>query len=177
MGAEGAGVRAGKLDKLRELICHPGTPAAERRAALARLEAILGDREELGTRTRATRSIRIGPSRRPIPLDEFDRLEPFALGLSCGEVVAAVAQACREAECRPDRIDLGWHPERGPVVAACFASRPLPDLERFRSAVRHRFPEARVTLSDFVAEGERRILLFLAPAPSAHGREPEGGGR
>ncbi len=163
MEAEGASARATRLDKLRELICHPGTPASERRAALVRLEAILRGEEEAGARTRVTRSIRIGPSRRPVPLDEFDRLEPYAFGLSCGDVAAELARACVRAECRPDRIDLGWHPEQGPVVAVCFKNRPMPELETFRHAVRARFPDAKVTLSSFVAEGERRILVFLAP--------------
>jgi hypothetical protein len=166
-----AGAREGRLDKLRELICHPGTPPAERRAALDRLEAMLTGADEPGPRTRVTRSTRIGRSRRAIPLDELERLEPYAMGRTYGEVVAELARACALCTCRPDRIDLGWHPEEGPVAAVCFAGQPMPDLEAFRRAIGLWLPEAKVTLSTLVAEGERRILVFLAPGSGERGRE------
>jgi hypothetical protein len=158
-----ASARESRLDKLRELICHPATPPAERRAALDRLEAMLSGEDGPRPRTRVTRSTRIGRSRRPIPLDELDRLEPYALGRTHGEVVAELARACALCTCRPDRIDLGWHPEEGPVAAVCFSAQPMPDLDAFRRAIGLWLPQAKVTLSTFVAEGERRILVFLAP--------------
>ncbi len=163
-----------RLGKLRELICHPGTPAGERRAALARLEALLTDRGRPAPVIRVTRSTRIGRTRRPVPLDELERLDAYALGLSYGEVVSELARACRAARFRPDRIDLGWHPEEGPVAALCVEDRPVPDLETLREAIRRWRPAAKVTLSTFVAEGERRILVFLEPGSGAGG-EPEPG--
>lgn len=166
-----ASARESRLDKLRDLICHPGTPPAERRAALDRLEAMLSGDDQPGPRTRVTRSTRIGRSRRPIPLDELDRLEPYALGRTHGEVVTELARACLLARCRPDRIDLGWHPEEGPVAALCFTTQALPELDAIRAAVALWLPQAKVTLSTFVAEGERRILVFLAPGSGE--RPPE----
>lgn len=163
MRVEQTGARESRLDKLRELICHAGTPPTERRAALDRLEAVLTGGDLPGPRTRVTRSTRIGRSRRPLPLDELERLEPYALGRTHGEVVAELARACALSSCRPDRIDLGWHPEEGPVAAVCFQLQPMPDLDAFRRAITLWLPEAKVTLSTFVAEGERRILVFLAP--------------
>lgn len=163
MRVEQTGARESRLDKLRELICHAGTPPTERRAALDRLEAVLTGGDLPGPRTRVTRSTRIGRSRRPLPLDELERLEPYALGRTHGEVVAELARACALCSCRPDRIDLGWHPEEGPVAAVCFELQPMPDLDAFRRAITLWLPEAKVTLSSFVADGERRILVFLAP--------------
>lgn len=163
MMVEQASAREGRLDKLRELICHPGTPATERRAALDRLEALLTGGDAPQARTRVTRSTRIGRSRRPLALDELERLEPYALGRSHGEVVAELARACVLCGCRPDRIDLGWHSQEGPVVAVCFTSQPMPELQAFQKAVALWLPAAKVTLSTFVADGERRLLVFLAP--------------
>lgn len=171
---EQAGAREGRLDKLRDLICHPGTPAPERRAALGRLEAALTGADRPAPRTLVTRSTRIGRSRRPLPLDELDRLEPYALGRTHGEVVAELARACRLAACRPDRIDLGWHPEEGPVAALCFRGQPLPDLDAVRGAVALWLPAAKVTLSTFLADGERRILVFMAPGSGPPPPEAEG---
>jgi hypothetical protein len=168
-----ASARESRLDKLRELICHPGTPPAERRAALDRFEAMLTGEDAPGPQTRVTRSTRIGRSRRPIPLDELERLEPYALGRTHGEVVTELARACALCTCRPDRIDLGWHPQEGPVAAVCFQTRPMPDLEAFRRAIALWLPQAMVTLSTFLADGERRILVFLAPGSG--GRSAEGG--
>ncbi|MCS6779775.1 MAG: hypothetical protein NZ555_08745 [Geminicoccaceae bacterium] len=172
MQSERANAREARLQKLRELICHAGTPAAERRAALDRLEALARGEDAPLARTVVTRSARIGRSRRPLPLDELERLEPYALGRSFGEVAAELARACLLSGCRPDRIDLGWHAQEGPVAAVCFASQPMPDLDRFRGAIRLWLPEAKVTLSTFVAEGERRILVFMAPGS---GGEPARG--
>lgn len=163
MRVEQAGGRQSRLDKLRELICHAGTPPAERRAALDRLEALLAGGDLPGPRTRVTRSTRIGRTRRLLPLDELERLEPYALGRTYGEVVAELARACALCSCRPDRIDLGWHPEEGPVAAVCFELQPMPDLDAFHRAILLWLPSAKVTLSTFVADEERRILVFLAP--------------
>lgn len=151
------------LDKLRTLIVHDGTPAAERQAALDRLERLLvGHDGTVRQRTELTRSARIGRRRRRLPIDEWTRLEPYAGGLSLGECIGRLAAACSAHGLLPQRIDFGRHgPDDRPVIAVQFPLQEAPDPNGFSARVREHFPEASVNLANQHAQGERVFLVYL----------------
>ncbi len=150
------------LDKLRELITHDGTPSAERRLALERLERLVAGHDGVGMPvTRITRSARIGRQRRALPLDELARLGPFTDRLSFADCIAAIARACAAHGMMPTGIDFGCRDEDQPVVAAVFPAEEAPNVVAFAAAMAEVLPGTRVNLAERGGPNERRFLLYL----------------
>jgi hypothetical protein len=150
------------LDKLRELITHDGTPAAERRSALERLERLIAGHDGTGMPpTRITRSARIGHRRRALHLDELARLDPFTDQLSFADCIAAIARACAAHGVMPSVIDFGCRNEHQPVVAAGFLIEEAPNVVAFAAAIAEALPGTGVNLAEHSGPGERRFLLYL----------------
>jgi hypothetical protein len=150
-----------RLDKLRELILHDGTPVHERRAALGRFEDMIGRKAVQRLRTPITRSARIGKQRRGIYINELDRLEYYARGETIGDVLAALSKALVAVKSQPTAFDFGWDKSRGPVVGVGFVEDEAPRLVDFQDAVREHYAEAVVTRADLAADNESKLLVFL----------------
>lgn len=149
------------LDKLRELITHDGTPAAERRAALERLERLVrGHDGPVTAVTRITRSTRIGRLRRTVGVDELGRLAAYTHELSLADCIARIARACAPHGLMPTQIDFGCHGEDRPVIAVLFPAEEAPVTLDFARAIAAAFPEARVNLANRAAPGERLFLVY-----------------
>ena len=138
-----------RLDKLRRLITHDGTPEAERSVALKRLEAMLGQGSlpEASDAGYITRSVRIGHRRRPINLDEFSRLELYTPEASYGDVVRDIHLACQASGAIPSGVDFGFHQSDEAVVALRFKSGMMGDPLDLQSELRAFWPKARVNIS------------------------------
>lgn len=150
------------LDKLRELITHDGTPAAERRLALERLERLIAGHDGPSIApTRITRSARIGRQRRALQLDELARLGPFTDQLSFADCIAAIARACAAHGVMPGGIDFGCRYEDQPVVAAVFLAEEAPNAVAFAAAIAEALPGTSVNLAERGGPNERRFLLYL----------------
>ena len=150
------------LDKLRELITHDGTPAAERRAALERLERLIAGHDGTSIApTRITRSTRIGRQRRALQLDELARLGPFTNQLSFADCIAAIARACAAHGIMPGGIDVGCRNADQPVVAVVFLTEEAPTVVAFAAAIAEALPGTSVNLAEHGGPNERRFLLYL----------------
>lgn len=149
------------LDKLRELITHDGTPAAERRAALDRLERLVRGHDGPSTAvTRITRSTRIGRQRRSVGVDEHGRLAAYTAELSLADCIARIARACAPHGLMPIQIDFGCHGADKPVIAVSFPDGEAPATLDFAMAIAAAFPEARVNLANRAEAGERLFLVY-----------------
>ncbi|MEZ5824698.1 MAG: hypothetical protein R3C97_08160 [Geminicoccaceae bacterium] len=160
-----------RLEKLRRLITHDGTPEAERSAALKRLEAMIGH----GTSPDAppggyvTRSVRIGHRRRPIALDEFSRLEHYTPDATYGDVVRDIHLACQASSAIPSGVDFGFHQTDEAVVALRFRAGMMGNPMDLQEELRHFWPNARVNLSQQDLGEEKILLVYLG----VHQRRPE----
>jgi len=148
-----------RLEKLKRLILHAATPEHERRSAFDRYTRLLC--QGSGSRGRLTRSIRIGPTRRRVELDEVGRLEDYVAGKSFGEAIADMYRACRDCDVQPTALDLGYHTSREAVVAITFPAAELPDGLTFQDAIRRHWPQARVNATTEQALNERTLLVYL----------------
>lgn len=162
-----------RLEKLKRLILHGATPEHERRTAFDRYTKLLS--QGSGSRGRLTRSIRIGPTRRRVELDEVGRLEDYVAGKSFGETIADMYRACRDCDVQPAALDLGYHGTREAVVAVTFPAADLPEGLTFQEAIRRDWPQARVNATTEQAVNERTLLVYLGercdPANAASGVE------
>lgn len=153
-----------RLDKLKNLIVHDGTPPGERAAALDRLLQLAT--EGGGP---VTRSVRIGPRRRKSIVDEWTRLEEYAGDRTYGEVIATIYRACRQCTVLPLNLDFGIHDSDEAVVAVTFHSSNLPNGLDMQDALRENWPGARVSATTEQGKDDRTYLLYLGvdvPTPS-----------
>jgi hypothetical protein len=149
------------LDKLRELITHDGTSAAERSVALDRLERLVrGHDGPSSVTTRITRSSRIGRQRRAVAVDELGRLGPYTTDLSFGDCIARIARASGRFGLMPTQIDFGWHASDRPVIAVLFPTEAAPMAFDFAAAIDAEFAGARVNLANRSGVGERLFLVY-----------------
>ncbi len=149
------------LGKLRELITHEGTSAAERCVALDRLERLVRGHDGPSTvTTRITRSSRIGRQRRAVAVDEMGRLGAYTTDLSLGDCVARIARASGHFGLMPTQIDFGWHALDRPVIAVLFPTEAAPVANDFAAAIAAEFAGARVNLANRSGPGERLFLVY-----------------
>jgi hypothetical protein len=149
------------LDKLRELITHDGTPAAERSAALERLERLIGGHDGPSViATRITRSTRIGRQRRAVVVDELGRLDRYTCELSVAECIAHIARASAPSGLMPMQIDFGTYSTDQPVIAVRFPAELAPRVVDFSAAIETVLPGSRVNLADRAGPGERLFLVY-----------------
>jgi len=150
-----------KLDKLRAMILHPGTPDSERRSALNQLERALAGQTDRAGRMRITRSVRIGRQRRVSTLDEVDRLDLYAGRRSYGEAIADFVRACRMGGKQPASIDFGFHANDEAVVALRFEEGGMPDAMALQAELRRNWPDARITLGTGPDTSRNTYIVYL----------------